>query len=102
MTGPFITIQSGYVWLSSRYSASARPDWRRLLWQFAESAALFALASAGRSKLARIAMIAMTTSNSTSVKPERSGRLDEIIRRVTITNRIRGKELLARGEGQTH
>src|SRR5262245_1919460 len=51
------------------YSMLARLNWRTLPRHLAASAFSFARLSAGNSKAARIAMIAMTTSNSMSVNP---------------------------------
>src|SRR5579864_5455013 len=48
----------------------AIPIWRRLLTQFACVAFNFVRASAGTRIAARIAIIAITTSNSMSVKPQ--------------------------------
>src|SRR5262245_61631930 len=53
--------------LSSAYIRNARPHCRRLPAHSADRALFFALASAGRINEARIAMIAMTTSNSINV-----------------------------------
>ena len=47
----------------------ARPCWRSLLRHCARMACCLALARAGRSMAARMAMMAMTTSNSMRVKP---------------------------------
>jgi hypothetical protein len=47
----------------------ARPHWWRLLLHVAVSAATLALVSAVRSSAAKMAMMAMTTSNSINVKP---------------------------------
>ena len=57
--------------LSSRYMVWARPHCLRLLEQAARLASSLALARAGSSMAARIAMTAMTTSNSIRVKPAR-------------------------------
>src|SRR5258706_15325649 len=51
-------------WLSSAYIVSAIPSWRRLFTHEMRRPASFALLSAGRSMLARMATIAITTSNS--------------------------------------
>ena len=52
---------------SARYIAEAKPSWRVLPRQAVRFAALRALLSAGRSMLARMAMMAITTSNSIKV-----------------------------------
>src|SRR4029450_12613336 len=48
---------------------TATPNWRRLLLQAADCADLLAFETAGSSRLARIPMMAITTSNSTKVNP---------------------------------
>src|SRR2546422_7528292 len=68
---------SRYPWgsrsrLSLPYICSARPSCRRLLWQEARFAFSFAEVSAGNSSAARIAMMAITTSSSISVKAARA------------------------------
>src|SRR5258708_37030339 len=55
--------------LSVAYIVNARPHCFRLLMQFVRLARSFAFAKAGKSIAARIAIMAMTTSNSISVKP---------------------------------
>ena len=63
-------LKSGKIWLlSSRYILSAIPHWRRLPKQSVRLALSFALASAGKSIAARIAMMAITTSSSINVNP---------------------------------
>jgi hypothetical protein len=50
-----------------------------LLWHFARRAASRADCTAGSSRATRIPMIAMTTNSSTSVKPARTVRREEIV-----------------------
>src|SRR5882724_10736 len=59
--------------LSSGYIFQARASWRRLFMQWAPRAFCFALARDGRSMAARMAMMAMTTSNSIRVKAGGAG-----------------------------
>jgi|ERR1700722_897281 len=58
-----------WSWLSSAYNLQARMSCFWLLRHLAAIPRSFALANTGSSKLARIAIIAITTSNSISVKP---------------------------------
>ena len=55
--------------MSPAYITQMMDSCLRLLTHWIDSALALALASAGNNKLARIAMIAMTTSNSIRVKP---------------------------------
>src|SRR2546425_5151482 len=54
----------------SAYMATPKPSCLRLLVQLIRCALFLVLAKAGKSRAARIAMMAMTTSNSISVKAE--------------------------------
>src|SRR5881396_1474952 len=56
-------------WLSSKYRSMPTPICRRLLRHWTVLACSLAPDKAGRSKLARIAMMAITTKSSTSVNP---------------------------------
>ena len=57
--------------LSPAYIVKASINWRWLLWQLASVALSLALDKAGRSMAAKMAMMAMTTSNSIKVKAAR-------------------------------
>ena len=62
--------QSGNLsWLSPAYMSVARHNWCSLFLHWVSLAFSLALASAGNSRAASMAMIAMTTSNSIRVKP---------------------------------
>ena len=66
--------RAGYLLsLSSVNIIAASPSWRMLFAQAMRLPVSFALPSAGRSIPARIAMMAMTTSNSMSVNPRLVG-----------------------------
>src|SRR5690349_19640795 len=61
-----------FSWESFAYIAPTMPHWRKFEVQFVTLERNFAFESAGNSIAARMAMIAMTTSSSISVKaPER-------------------------------
>jgi len=62
MPGYWLLLSWAYIWM-------ARANWRTLLLQVAWRAFSRALAKTGKRIEARIAIIAMTTSNSISVKP---------------------------------
>src|ERR1700722_14798902 len=80
-------LVSGKVWLlSSTYMFWANPHCLRLFRQVVRLAFSFALARAGRSSEARIAMMAITTSNSMSVKPRRADFLFQGFRMQTFPN----------------
>src|SRR5580765_65639 len=61
---PWTKRVPGYFPLSCTYITVAMPSWRMLLRQAVCSAFDFALLNAGNKRLARMAMIAMTTSSS--------------------------------------
>src|SRR6266446_2131618 len=65
---PLVSAVSIMVWLLSfAYKVHEIPNWRRLEMHLTRLAFSLALDNAGNSMAARIAMIAMTTSNSMSV-----------------------------------
>ena len=64
-------VYDGVLPVSFEYRKNPKPSCLRLLRHFISVALLLALARAGSSNAARIAMIAITTSNSISVKPPR-------------------------------
>jgi len=64
-------VPFGNAWWVSWWLCTARPICLRLFWQADRLAASRTLCTAGRSRPIRIAMIAITTNNSTKVKPLR-------------------------------
>src|SRR5262245_8891504 len=64
-----VCLKGNLSLLSEVYNEIANPSSRRLETQHAVCALIFAFDSVGKSKLARIAMMAITTSSSMSVKP---------------------------------
>ena len=81
--------------LSIEYICHARTNCFWLLAQAAPVALDFALAKAGKSMPAKIAMMAMTTSNSMRVKPELLNRRPEV-RKGHASNFMNGRELQLR------
>ena len=61
-----------------RYIDKAKPTWCKLLLQRVLSAAVLARDSEGNSSAAKIAIMAMTTSSSISVKAQRNARAERL------------------------
>jgi hypothetical protein len=64
MRGQDVCLNGNFSLKSEVYNSMANPSWRKLERQRAVCALVFAFDRAGKSRLARIAMMAMTTSSS--------------------------------------
>ena len=68
-----LRVKGNFSLCSEVYNDMASPSWRRLERQRAVCALVLAFDRAGNSKLAKMAMMAMTTSSSTRVKAGKGG-----------------------------